>query len=116
MSEKTILFVEDEDSIRLTLRDYLIKKGYHVLVASDGVGAIKILLDHSVDLLLTDYRMDILGGDYWIKFLDKFLGDMKIIVTSGYLKPDFNVPFPVIFKPFEYSQIEETIAHVLQEG
>ena len=41
----TILIVEDEDAIRLTLRDYLRKKGFDVLVASDGVGAIKILLD-----------------------------------------------------------------------
>ena len=56
-----ILVVEDEDSIRLTLRDYLRKKGHEVIVASDGVGAIKQILDHPVDLVVTDYRMDILG-------------------------------------------------------
>jgi len=38
-----VLIVEDEDSIRLTLRDYLKSKGYPVVVASDGVGAIKQL-------------------------------------------------------------------------
>ena len=32
-----VLIVEDEDSIRLTLRDYLQNKGYEVVVASDGV-------------------------------------------------------------------------------
>jgi DNA-binding response OmpR family regulator len=58
-----VLIVEDEDSIRLTLRDYLKKKGHNVVVASDGVGAIKQILDHSVRLVVTDYRMDILGGD-----------------------------------------------------
>ncbi len=43
-----ILIVEDEDSIRLTLRDYLKKKGHEVIVASDGVGAIKQILDQVI--------------------------------------------------------------------
>jgi CheY-like chemotaxis protein len=67
-----ILVVDDEDAIRLTLRDYLRKKGYEVLVASDGVGAIKQLLDYNIDLIITDYRMDVLGGDYWVKFIKKY--------------------------------------------
>ena len=61
-SSYTILIVEDEDAIRLTLRDYLKKKGYEVLVASDGVGAIKLMLDNEVDLIVSDYRMNVLGG------------------------------------------------------
>lgn len=94
-----ILVVEDEDAIRLTLRDFLRKKGYDVLVASDGVGAIKQLLDYDVDIIVTDYRMDVLGGDYWIKFLKKYCGDKKIIITSGFLRPDFHIPFEVVYKP-----------------
>ena len=44
MNDKpVILVVEDEDSIRLTLRDYLKKKGHEVIVASDGV-ALKVRL------------------------------------------------------------------------
>ena len=99
-----ILIVEDEDSTRLTLRDFLKKKGYDVSVASDGVGAIKLLLDEDVDLIVTDYRMNLLGGDYWIKFLQKFCPDMKVIITSGFLNPDYSIPFPVVYKPFEYAE------------
>lgn len=105
-----ILVVEDEDAIRLTLRDYLRKKGYEVLVASDGVGAIKQLLDYSVDIILTDYRMDILGGDYWIKFLQKYCPDKKVIITSGFLRPDFDIPYEVVYKPFDYSELEQKVA------
>ena len=67
--QATVLLVEDEDAIRLTLRDYLERKRYRVRVASDGVGAIKHLLDGSVDVIVTDYRMEVLGGDYWVRFL-----------------------------------------------
>jgi CheY-like chemotaxis protein len=104
-----VLIVEDEDSIRLTLRDYLKKKGHEVIVASDGVGAIKQILDHPVKLIVTDYRMDILGGDYWIRFLREFCGDKKIIITSGFLQPEFPIPFPVVYKPYDYAELESLI-------
>jgi DNA-binding NtrC family response regulator len=115
MSDKKgcVLIVEDEDAIRLTLRDYLINKGYQVLVASDGVGAIKQLLDHTVDLIVTDYRMDILGGDYWIKFLHKYCSDIKVFITSGFLRPEFPIPFEVLYKPFDYSELESMVAAAL---
>lgn len=103
---KAILIVEDEDAIRLTLRDYLKKRGYEVLVASDGVGAIKQLLDNDVGVVITDYRMDVLGGDYWIKFLRKYCSDLTVLITSGFLKPDFPIPYEVVYKPFDYSELE----------
>jgi CheY-like chemotaxis protein len=112
----TILIVEDEDSIRLTLRDYLKKKEHEVIVASDGVGAIKQILDHPVDLIVTDYRMDILGGDYWIRFLREFCKDKKVIITSGFLQPEFPIPFPVVYKPYDYSELEALISKTLAEG
>lgn len=110
-----VLVVDDEDSIRLTLRDYLRKKGYEVLVASDGVGAIKQMLDYEVDMIVTDYRMDILGGDYWIKFLKKYCSAKRIVITSGFLRPDFYIPFDVIYKPFDYGELESYIARALTE-
>lgn len=111
--QSSILIVEDEDSIRLTLRDYLINKGYTVIVASDGVGAIKQLLDNNVAVIVSDYRMDILGGDYWIRFLKEYCKDKKVIITSGFLKPEFPIPYPVLYKPFDYSELEKMIAETL---
>lgn len=112
----TILVVEDEDSIRLTLRDYLRRKGYPVLVASEGVGAIKHLLDHEIGLIVTDYRMEILGGDYWIRFLKRYCPDIQVIITSGFLKPNFPIDYPVLYKPFDYAELEKTIHQMLAQG
>jgi len=108
-----VLIVEDEDSIRLTLRDYLQKKGFKVLVASDGVGAIKQLLDHAIKVIVTDYRMDILGGDYWIKFLDTYCKDKRIFITSVFLRPECSIPFEVIYKPFDYALLAEKVGDAL---
>jgi CheY-like chemotaxis protein len=108
-NKPVILVVEDEDSIRLTIRDFLKKKGFHIVVASDGVGALKQLLDNDVDLIVTDYRMDILGGDYWLRFLQKYCADKKIIITSGFLQPNFPIPYKVLYKPFDYTELEKII-------
>ena len=110
-----VLIVEDEDSIRLTLRDYLKSKGYPVVVASDGVGAIKQLLDNPVEVIVSDYRMDILGGDYWIRFLKEYCMEKRIIITSGFLKPEFPIPFPVLYKPFDYSELEQMVSTALAD-
>ncbi|MBN1648132.1 MAG: response regulator [Spirochaetales bacterium] len=116
MAEKNILIVEDDDSIRLTLRDYLKKSGFNVFVASDGVGALKLLLDNRVDVIVSDYRMEVFGGDYWIKFLKKYCGDKIVIITSGFLKPDFPIPYEVVYKPFDYSGLSEKIKAALGDG
>ena len=113
--EATVLLVEDEDAIRLTLRDYLERKQYRVLVASDGVGAIKQLLDDTVDIIVTDYRMEILGGDYWIRFLQHFCPNIKVIITSGFLRPEFPIPYDVLYKPFDYAELEELIRNAISE-
>jgi len=112
-SKALVLVVEDEDSIRLSLRDYLTKKGYDVLVASDGVGAIKLILDYNVDIIVSDYRMEVFGGDYWIRFLKTYCPDTRIIITSGFLRPDFDIPFEVVYKPFDYEDLERRIAAML---
>ncbi|GAB1431719.1 hypothetical protein MASR2M29_03440 [Spirochaetota bacterium] len=112
-TQHKILLVEDEDSISLTLRDFLKRKGYEVFVASDGVGAIKILIDKEIDLVISDYRMDILGGDYWIRFLQEFCKVKHVIIISGFLKPEFKIPFEVVYKPFNYEELDNKIKQML---
>ena len=36
-------------------------------------------------------------------------------ITSGFLKPDFPIPFPVLYKPFDYSELEKRVASALAE-
>jgi len=112
----TILVVEDNDSIRLTLRDYFESRGHAVLVASEGVGAIKMMIDNPVDALITDFRMELFGGGYWLKFLERFCPNMPVVVISGYLDPDTRLVFPYFAKPFDYAEIEEKVRELIHNG
>ncbi len=111
-----ILIVEDEDGLRLSMRDFLERHGFEVHVASEGVGAIRILLDNPIDFIITDYRMDLLGGDYWIRFLKRFCPNVRVLVTSGFLRPDFYIPFEVLLKPFEYDDLQVRIDSMLDSA
>ena len=56
---ETILLVEDESSVRNSVRLTLSKLGYHVLEAINGVEALEIWKQHhdKIRLLLTDLVM-----------------------------------------------------------
>ena len=59
---KQILIVDDSESIREVLAYSLENAGYQVLVAFDGMDALKYFDGRTIDLLLTDYHMPNLNG------------------------------------------------------
>src|SRR5688572_28455272 len=59
---KTVLLVEDEDSLRLVLKDLLEREGYHVIEARDGVTALDEIDRHAPDALVLDLNLPRLDG------------------------------------------------------
>ena len=62
MQQPTILIVEDEAAIVTMLRYNLERENLHVLEASDGEEALKILAESHVDLVLLDWMLPIMSG------------------------------------------------------
>jgi PAS domain S-box-containing protein len=84
---ETILVVEDEASLRDLVQEILEKKGYRVLVATNGVEALEIWARQkdSIDLLLTDMMMP--AGLSGRELAEKALTEkshLKVLYTSGY--------------------------------
>ncbi len=65
--EKSILLVEDDELIRISVSDVLRKHGYTVDTAPDPMEAFKIIFTHKPKLIITDKVMPKLGG---YEFLD----------------------------------------------
>jgi CheY-like chemotaxis protein len=101
MSVKNILIVDDDDAFRLFLKELLNKSNYHIQVASDGVGAIQLMIDNDFDLIISDYRMKPLGGAYWIRFLKRFCENTNVVIISGFLEQEDDIPYPVFYKPID---------------
>ncbi len=60
--QQTILLVEDEDQLRLVLRDLLEREGYTVIEASDGVHALDAVDREAPDAIVLDLNLPRLDG------------------------------------------------------
>jgi DNA-binding response OmpR family regulator len=81
-SNQTILVVDDEPSIVDVLTYNLEKSHYHVLVARDGVQALKMAHDESPDLVILDLMLPGLDGLEVCRALRKE-GDVPIIMLTA---------------------------------
>lgn len=61
MDKKRILIVDDDETLRVGLRTYLVFEGYDVVVAESAEQAISMDV-HSFDLILLDIMMDGMSG------------------------------------------------------
>jgi len=81
---RTILVVDDEDSIRGLFHELLTAEGYRVLVASDGRQACEILhRGMDLDLVITDLVMPNQEGIETIRAIRQQYPNVKIIAISG---------------------------------
>jgi CheY-like chemotaxis protein len=83
---ETILFVEDEQSVRELVSEYLSARGYEVLDAADGQQALDIAAVHAgkIQLLITDVVMPRLSGRELAARLTAARPDLKVLYISGY--------------------------------
>lgn len=62
MEQQTILVVDDNKEIVFSLGKLLEYEGYRILKAYDGLEALEVLKEHTVDLILLDVMMPRLNG------------------------------------------------------
>jgi len=84
--EETILLVEDEESVRSLVRDFLTSSGHKVVEAQDGAEAIRIVeaQKEAIQLLVTDVVMPKMSGRELANALKERLPNLKILFISGY--------------------------------
>lgn len=81
----TILLAEDDRALRRYLEVVLRRAGYEVLPAADGLEAMKTLLSHTVDAVVTDALMPHLSGQELCRFLRQHprLKETPVVLLSG---------------------------------
>lgn len=83
-----VLVVDDDVGIRETMEDILDELGVKHLVAKDGYEAITLARQHSVDLVLMDYRMPGLDGLQTSKLIHDIQPHAKIILVTAFANKD----------------------------
>ena len=117
-----ILFVEDEDAVRVVAARLLRARGYEVIEAADGEEALALAEEHAgqIDLLISDVIMPGIDGPTLLKKARGFLGDAPVMFISGYAEAEFSdlledekgVTF--LPKPLDIKTLAERVKQQLQ--
>jgi DNA-binding NtrC family response regulator len=110
-----ILIVEDDNTIRVTVGNFLARQGFDVEVAEDGEQALALLKERSFSLILLDLRLpDMNGLDILAKVRESDDQQLVVIMTAY---PEVRTAvaalkagaYDYINKPFDLEDLQELI-------
>jgi len=115
-----ILVVDDEASIRDSLREILESEGFQVDLAGDGMQALQMLGDEEFDLVLSDIKMPRMDGIELLTHCSRNFVHLPIIMISAHGNVQTAVEatklgaFDFITKPLDLDRLLITIRNALQ--
>jgi two-component system response regulator HydG len=80
----TILIVDDEPGMLITLKDILDALGYAVITVEDGYQAIEVVKKETIDVALMDFKMPGINGVETFKQIEKIDPSIKTIFITAY--------------------------------
>lgn len=110
---KKILVIDDDHDMRVNLRTVLEDEDYHVISATNGKDALKLLKPPELpSLILLDLMMPILGGlDFLeLKQADPMLAFIPVVIISAHDPPHQITGISgFLKKPFGFDALLETV-------
>ncbi len=83
---ETILVVDDDKNFRLLLEAELTLEGYEVVLADNGLGALKEINEEAPDLVILDLKMPDLHGLEVLKTIREKNKELPVIICTAYEK------------------------------
>ncbi len=117
-----ILVVDDERSIRNTLKEVLEYENHKVDLAIDGIEALEIITKSKYDIILCDIKMPKMDGIEVLEKVHEMSPDATIIMISGHGNIDTAVEaikkgaFDFIEKPLDLNRLLITIRNGLEKN
>jgi DNA-binding NtrC family response regulator len=119
MHDKSVLIVDDEKNIRLTLSQTIEPLGLRTDTAANGDEALAKLEKENFGLLLLDLRMPGMGGMEVLRRVRELRPDISIMIITAYGTVDLAVEairlgaVDFIQKPFEPHEIRAIVLRML---
>lgn len=115
-----LLIIDDNKEILDALYDFLSKKSYNIVSASNGLEGLKLIENERqrFDLVITDLIMPDISGVALISIIKKKYPDIRVIAITGWgehpeaLATEAEADY-VLEKPFELSELEKLIKKLL---
>ncbi len=117
-----ILVIDDERSIRNTLKDILEYEKYEVDLAEDGPRGLEMVKNGDYDVVLCDIKMPGMDGIEVLEQLPGISADMPVVMISGHGNIDTAVDaikkgaFDFIEKPLDLNRLLITIRNAMDKS
>jgi DNA-binding NtrC family response regulator len=117
---RTILLVDDDDSLRRVLAHHLSESGYRVLTAADGKTGLELFTENEVDLVITDVQMPEMSGLELLRRITVMSPDTVVLVITAFGSIETAVEamkagaFDYVTKPFNREELLLTVRKALQ--
>ena len=117
---KTVLVVDDDESLRRVVEYNLGEEGYRVLTAQDGAAGLRGFQETSVDLVLTDVRMPDMDGLELLTRVKTMQPELPVIVLTAHGTINSAVEamklgaFDYLTKPFNREQLKAAVRKALE--
>jgi FixJ family two-component response regulator len=116
----TLLLVEDDASVRRSLRRLLDPHRTTLVEAADGEHALRLIEQDEaqlLDVVLTDLKMPIVSGSELIAVLLECRPALPVVAMSGSVDfPRDLLPVPLLRKPLEPEQLVRTLAPLVRKS
>lgn len=118
---KTILVVDDMDSLRTMVKSYLTQEGFRVVTAANGREALFVTRQERPDLIILDLMMPELGGFDFITAYSRE-GDAPIIILTAKVEESDKIlglelgADDYLTKPFSMRELTARIRAVLRRA
>jgi response regulator RpfG family c-di-GMP phosphodiesterase len=113
-----VLVVDDEETIREMLAEFLELEGYEVSTAADGLAALDVIAGTHFDLVLTDLKMPRMGGISLLEQVAKHSPSTMAVIMTGFGTVETAIDamkrgaHDYILKPFKL----EEVMHVVKKA
>ena len=119
---QTILIVDDDPLIRMTVETHVQSLGYRALTASSVTDALRIYTENApIDVVLTDVMMPGLLGSDLGRILQKSAPELAVIFMSAHPRHDLvergylQAGARILAKPFDARELGGALQHALQD-
>lgn len=89
LKQLTVLYVEDEESIRSEVAHFLTRRVGHLLTATNGEEGLQMFRDLHPDMVLTDIQMPLRNGIAMAEQIKQLDRDTPVIFTTVFEEPTY---------------------------